>query len=75
MLQSVTHPARGRANVAARAVWRVRAVEDEENPASTRVLRRWGGVFDLVELRGIEPRTFSLRTRRATNCATAPWCA
>ncbi len=30
----------------------------------------------LVELRGIEPRTFSMRTRRATNCATAPglWC-
>jgi len=27
-----------------------------------------------VELRGFEPRTFSLRTRRATNCATAPWC-
>ena len=26
----------------------------------------------LVELRGIEPLTFSLRTRRATNCATAP---
>lgn len=28
----------------------------------------------LVELRGIEPRTFSMRTRRATNCATAPRC-
>ncbi len=26
----------------------------------------------MVELRGIEPLTFSLRTRRATNCATAP---
>src|SRR5690625_3556214 len=26
----------------------------------------------LVELRGVEPLTFSLRTRRATNCATAP---
>ena len=26
----------------------------------------------LVELRGFEPLTFSLRTRRATNCATAP---
>jgi site-specific DNA recombinase len=25
-----------------------------------------------VELRGFEPLTFSLRTRRATNCATAP---
>jgi site-specific DNA recombinase len=28
-----------------------------------------------VELRGIEPLTFSMRTRRATNCATAPWSA
>jgi site-specific DNA recombinase len=28
-----------------------------------------------VELRGIEPLTFSMRTRRATNCATAPWCS
>lgn len=26
----------------------------------------------LVELRGFEPLTFSMRTRRATNCATAP---
>ena len=26
-----------------------------------------------VELRGIEPLTFSMRTRRATNCATAPF--
>ena len=30
------------------------------------------GVFSVVELRGFEPLTFSLRTRRATNCATAP---
>ena len=29
----------------------------------------------LVELRGFEPLTFSLRTRRATNCATAPKCS
>ena len=28
--------------------------------------------IELVELRGFEPLTFSLRTRRATNCATAP---
>ena len=28
-----------------------------------------------VELRGIEPRTSSMRTKRATNCATAPWPA
>ena len=29
-------------------------------------------VSPLVELRGFEPLTFSLRTRRATNCAIAP---
>ena len=29
--------------------------------------------IQLVELRGIEPLTFSMRTRRATNCAIAPW--
>ena len=29
----------------------------------------------MVELRGIEPRTSSMRTKRATNCATAPWPA
>ena len=28
--------------------------------------------FLLVEHRGFEPLTFSLRTRRATNCANAP---
>src|ERR1700709_1554570 len=33
----------------------------------------WSGDVRLwVELRGFEPLTFSLRTRRATNCATAP---
>jgi hypothetical protein len=31
-----------------------------------------GHEHDKVELRGIEPLAFSLRTRRATNCATAP---
>ena len=29
-------------------------------------------VADYVELGGFEPPTFSLRTRRATNCAIAP---
>jgi hypothetical protein len=33
---------------------------------------RGSNVVCLVELRGIEPRTSSLRTKRATNCATAP---
>ena len=28
----------------------------------------------VVELRGLEPLTPSLRTRCATSCATAPWC-
>src|SRR5688572_30745198 len=28
--------------------------------------------FNFVELRGFEPLTFSLRTRRATDCAIAP---
>ncbi len=31
-----------------------------------------GLASELVELRGFEPLTFSMRTRRATNCATAP---
>ena len=29
-------------------------------------------LITMVELRGLEPLTFSLRTRRATNCAIAP---
>src|SRR3954451_7418972 len=29
--------------------------------------------FSWVELRGIEPLTYSMRTSRATNCATAPY--
>ena len=33
---------------------------------------RCSSTSDLVELRGFEPLTFSLRTRRATNCAIAP---
>ena len=33
---------------------------------------RLTGEKNLVELRGIEPRTSSMRTKRATNCATAP---
>jgi site-specific DNA recombinase len=44
----------------------------QENP---QVTGSSGGVrtmTNLVELRGIEPLTFSMRTRRATNCATAP---
>lgn len=28
----------------------------------------------MVDLRGFEPLTSSMRTRRATNCATGPWC-
>jgi hypothetical protein len=29
-------------------------------------------ILKIVELRGLEPLTFSLRTRRATGCAIAP---
>ncbi len=36
------------------------------------VFRKVGRRSSVVELRGLEPLTFSLRTRRATNCATAP---
>ena len=39
-------------------------------PASTDV--RCSSTSSIVELRGFEPLTFSLRTRRATNCAIAP---
>ena len=45
---------------------------------STPATQRWARrrvsrpIFGYVELRGFEPLTFSLRTRRATNCATAP---
>jgi hypothetical protein len=35
-------------------------------------LRQPKGCQSWVELRGFEPLAFSLRTRRATNCATAP---
>src|SRR5699024_7120607 len=41
-------------------------------PTSTDV--RCSSTSSIVELRGFEPLAFSLRTRRATNCATAPWC-
>jgi hypothetical protein len=42
----------------------------DNTPASVRDR----GVYEtcLVELRGIEPLTYSMRTSRATNCATAP---
>ena len=43
---------------------------DAKNPVRLRVRAVVDGV--LVELRGFEPLAFSLRTRRATNCATAP---
>ena len=36
------------------------------------LLARGSSKTHVVELRGIEPLTFSMRTRRATNCATAP---
>lgn len=54
---------------------------DPGAPAKTKTgLPGLAGIFSaggssktvLVELRGIEPLTFSMRTRRATNCAIAP---
>ena len=52
------------------------APQDDEGRGSLRyrVLSHVGGsnVSTLVELRGIEPLTYSMRTSRATNCATAP---
>ena len=46
----------------------------KREPRPSCVFPQVGRGFRLVELRGFEPLTFSLRTRRATNCATAPWC-
>ncbi len=48
---------------------------EEAAPASPAETASKGAVrtmTNLVELRGVEPLTFSMRTRRATNCATAP---
>ena len=50
----------------------VRMAKEEPRP-TWRVCAGQTG-FRRVELRGFEPLTFSLRTRRATNCATAPRC-
>ena len=46
---------------------RPRRSEEPEGPFPA-----WGTGLGRVELRGFEPLTFSLRTRRATNCAIAP---
>ena len=43
--------------------------DDSARPTQYRAL---SGSVVMVELRGFEPLTFSLRTRRATNCAIAP---
>ena len=48
---------------------------DTATPDNTKNLRPMAGGSNmtlLVELRGFEPLTFSLRTRRATSCAIAP---
>jgi hypothetical protein len=49
------------------------------SPNDTSQISQWLSVSHLVrarlwmvELRGLEPLTFSLRTRRATDCAIAP---
>ncbi len=49
--------------------------QDTATPDNTKNLRPMAGGSNmtlLVELRGFEPLTFSLRTRRATSCAIAP---
>ena len=49
--------------------------QDTATPDKTKNLRPSAGGSNmtlLVELRGFEPLTFSLRTRRATSCAIAP---
>jgi site-specific DNA recombinase len=46
--------------------------EDTTTPGEADLSGRGVKETYLVELRGIEPLTFSMRTRRATNCATAP---
>ena len=43
----------------------------QRTPRSTKKGRPYGRPL-MVELRGFEPLTFSMRTRRATNCAIAP---
>ena len=46
----------------------IRVLDDEDNLLPTAELA--GPKY--VELRGIEPLTYSMRTSRATNCAIAP---
>jgi site-specific DNA recombinase len=47
-------------------------IRNEHTPREMDLSGRGVNEHVLVELRGIEPLTFSMRTRRATNCATAP---
>lgn len=53
----------------------VAAISQSKQGPNLQQRKRWQGFGPcaLVELRGFEPRTFSLRTRRATNCAIAPY--
>ena len=57
-----------------RFIWfagdRVRWMVDKR--LNTKKASDYSEAFNSVELRGFEPLTFSLRTRRATNCAIAP---
>ena len=48
------------------------SAEKDSMPFTTYSTVEGSNVPSLVELRGIEPLTFSMRTRRATNCAIAP---
>jgi hypothetical protein len=49
---------------------RVRGHSTQQGRSPTRMT----GLVFWVELRGFEPLASSLRTKRATNCATAPGC-
>lgn len=65
----------GRADVTAEPVHGTTTVTEgtkNNTPSENFLVRRVVKENYLVELRGIEPLTFSMRTRRATNCATAP---
>ena len=47
-------------------------VSDKRQIRTNRLLPKGSDYFDLVEIRGFEPLTYTLRTYRATNCAISP---
>jgi site-specific DNA recombinase len=67
ILSNESKPTRPRARAAAGTARRTQTKNPEPSYAV-----RGSSTGLLVELRGIEPLTSSMRTKRATNCATAP---